>query len=276
MVRGWGACPTCGLAPVRKNGRDRRSVQVYECTLCRRTFTALTGTPFSGYRFPPDVIALAVRWYLRFRLAYTEVAELLAERGFHVDPSTIYAWAQRFTPLYQAAARPHRQAVGTRWSVDETYVKIAGRWCYVYRAIDEHGQVVDVYRSDQRAADDAAEFFRRAVASTGVTPRQVTTDGAAAYPPAVALALPGVEHETGKLLQQRIERDHQHLKGWLKPMRGFQTGAGAQTVCQGHGFIRTLRGGFYHLGLIASDAASPQAPQLVRAWDALTAELLAG
>ncbi len=104
MVRGWGACPTCGLAPVRKNGRDRRGAQVSECKRCGRTFTALTETPFSGYRFPPDMIALAVRWYLRFRLSYADVAELLAERGIHVDPSTVYAWVQRFTPLYQAAA----------------------------------------------------------------------------------------------------------------------------------------------------------------------------
>jgi len=115
---------------VRKNGRDRRGAQVAECQQCGRRFTALTDTPFSGYRFPPDVIALAVRWYLRFRLSYADVAELLADRGMHLDPSTVYAWVQRFTPLYQAAARPHRQAVGTRWSVDETSGKIAGRWCY--------------------------------------------------------------------------------------------------------------------------------------------------
>jgi transposase-like protein len=88
MSSGCGACPTCGIAPVRKNGRERTGVQVYECTRCGRSFTALSGTPFSGYHFPPDVISLAVRYYLRYRLSYADVAEWLAARGVHVDRST--------------------------------------------------------------------------------------------------------------------------------------------------------------------------------------------
>jgi hypothetical protein len=81
-------CPYCGLVGARKNGRDRQGRQIHQCRDCRRRFTALTGTPFAGYRFPPDIIALAVRWYLRFRLSYADVAELLAERGVGVDAST--------------------------------------------------------------------------------------------------------------------------------------------------------------------------------------------
>lgn len=106
-------CPQCGQTETRKNGTDRRSNQVYECALCLRTFTALTDSPFSGYRFPPDVIALAVRYYLRYRLSYAEVDEWLAERGVHVDRSTIYDWVQLFASLYQEAARPHRHRVGS-------------------------------------------------------------------------------------------------------------------------------------------------------------------
>ena len=87
---------------------------------------------------------MAVRWHFRYRLSYVEVAEFLAERSVHVDQSTIYAWVQQFTPLYQQAARVHRSPVGRRWSVDETDVRVAGAWCSVYRAIDEHGQLVDV------------------------------------------------------------------------------------------------------------------------------------
>ncbi len=75
------ACPNCGLAVTRKNGRDRQGRQFHQCLGCCRRFTALTATPFSGYRFPPDIIAIAVRWYLRYRLSYADVAELLAERG---------------------------------------------------------------------------------------------------------------------------------------------------------------------------------------------------
>jgi IS6 family transposase len=92
---------------------------------------------FAG--FPPDAIVVAVRWYLRFGLYYRDVEELLTERGVEVDHVTVYRWVQRFTPLLADAARPSRHGVGDRWQVDETYLKVAGRWRYVYRVIDQFG-----------------------------------------------------------------------------------------------------------------------------------------
>ena len=274
MSNAVGVCPGCGSAATRNNGRDRQGRQIRQCLDCRRRFTALTGTPFSGYRFPPDIIALAVRWYLRYRLSYADVAELLAERGVRVHPSTVFDWVREFTPLYEEAARPFRRAVGTTWSVDETYATVAGKPAYVYRAIDGQGQVVDVYVSERRAAGDAATFFRRAIAATGVAPDEVTTDGAAAYPPALAAVLPGVLHETGKAVQQRLERDHQHLKGRLRPLRGFKTLSGARALCAGHAFLRNLRGGFYDLERQAEAVIiAPELP-VVQAWAALTGTLL--
>ncbi len=267
-------CPDCGLATTRRNGHDRQGRQIYQCHGCRRRFTACSATPFSGYRFPPDIIALAVRWYLRYRLSFADVAELLAERGVAVGPSTIFDWVREFAPLYEEAARPFRHAVGSSWSVDETYTRVAGRPTYVYRAIDGLGQVVDVYVSQRRATADATAFFRHAIAATGVIPDEVTTDGAAAYPPALAAVLPGVLHEAGKAVQQRIERDHQHLKGRLRPMRGFKTLAGAQVLCAGHAFLRNLRGGFYDLGRRVDAIAAPSQPPVVQAWAALTGVLL--
>jgi hypothetical protein len=106
----------------------------------RRVPPSLSG--FAGFRFPPDVILVAVRWYLRYGLSYRDVEELLAERGITVDHVTIYRWVQRFTPLLIDAARPRRHVTGDRWFVDETYVKVAGRWVYLYRAIDQYGQVI--------------------------------------------------------------------------------------------------------------------------------------
>jgi IS6 family transposase len=91
---------------------------------------------FAGFRLPPEVILVAVRWYLRYGLSYRDVEELLAERGITVDRVTIYRWVQRFTPLLIDAARPCRHVAGDRWCVDETYVKVVGRWFYLYRAID--------------------------------------------------------------------------------------------------------------------------------------------
>ncbi len=105
----------------------------------------LDRSAFAGYRFPPEVIVLAVSWYLRFGLSYRDVEELLGERGIEVDHVTLYRWVQHFTPLVVDAARPARHTVGGRWFVDETYVKVAGVWRYVYRAVDQGGQVIDVY-----------------------------------------------------------------------------------------------------------------------------------
>jgi transposase-like protein len=112
----------------------------------------IAGSAFAGFRFPPDVIVLAVRWYLRFGLSNRDVEELLAERGVEVDHVTTYRWVQRCAPLPVGAARPCRHAAGARWWADETYVKVAGQWRHVYRAVDQFGQVVDVVVSTRRDA----------------------------------------------------------------------------------------------------------------------------
>jgi transposase-like protein len=263
-------CDRCGSEHFTKAGRDRHTRQLYRCRACGRRLTTRSASAFSGYRFPDDIIALAVRWYLRYRLPYADLAELLAERGVHVDPSTIFDWVQQFTPLYQEAARAHRRRVGHQWSIDETYIPIAGRWCYAFRAIDEDGQVIDVYVSPTRDTVAATTFLTRAVESTEVVPSLATTDKAAIYPPALAAVLPEVMHIRGKMEQQRIERDHHHLKGRTRSMRGFQTLPCAQVVCQGHAFMRNLRNGFYDLGVPVGRMRSPHGSRLVRAWDELT------
>jgi transposase, IS6 family len=136
---------------------------------------------FAGFRFPREVIAVAVRWYLRYGLSYRDVEELLAERGITVDHVTIYRWVQRFTVEFIEAARPCRHVPGDRWFADETYVKVAGRWTYLYRAIDQHGQVIDVLLSARRDLAAARRFFARALRA-GTIPAEVTTDRAPAYP----------------------------------------------------------------------------------------------
>ena len=113
-------CPTCGSAQARKHGHDRRGRRLYRCCDCQGRFTELTGTPFSGYRFPAEIIALAVRWYVRYRLSYADVAEPLAERGVRVDPSTVHARVRAFAPQYEDAARPFRHGAWSAWSADET------------------------------------------------------------------------------------------------------------------------------------------------------------
>jgi transposase-like protein len=167
---------------------------------------------FAGFRFPSDVIVVAVRWYLRFGLSYREVEELLAERGVEVDHVTVYRWVQRFTPLLAEAARPCRHAVGDRWFVNETYVKVAGQWRYVDRAIDQFGQVIDLLVSARQDAMAAHRFFQRALGTAKVQPVGVVTDRAATYPMVLEELLPAAWHPpsrtptTGSRLTMAVSR----------------------------------------------------------------------
>jgi IS6 family transposase len=171
---------------------------------------------FAGYRFPPDLILLSVRWYLRYGLSYRDVEELLAERGIDF--------------------------------VDETYVRVAGVWRYVYRAVDQHGQVIDVNVSKRRNVDAATRFFETMLAGRD-RPREVTTDLAAPLLRVVDELLPEVLHDTSQFANNRIECDHGRLKARLRPMRGLCADRTASTVIRGHAFIQNLRRGHDELGV---------------------------
>ena len=208
---------------------------------------------FAGFRFPPEVILLAVRWYLRYGLSYRDLEELLAERGIEVDHVTLFRWVQRFTPELIDAARPARHRVGDRWFVDETYVKVAGVWRYVYRAVDQHGQVIDVFVSRRRDIAAARRFFTTALTAHG-EPAEVITDRAAALANVIEDLIPAAVHNTGQYENNRIECDHGRLKARLRPMRGLKTDRTASVVIRGHAFIQNLRRGHYELGIDAEPA----------------------
>ncbi|MCP3857997.1 MAG: IS6 family transposase [Actinomycetia bacterium] len=205
---------------------------------------------FAGYRVPPEVILLAVRWYLRYGLSYRDVEELLAERGIDVDHVTVYRWVQRFTPLLIDAARPCRHAVGDRWFVDETYVKVNGVWRYVYRSVDQHGRVIDVYVSKRRNIAAARHFFEKALRDHG-RPVEVTTDLAAPLLRVVDELIPEAAHDTEQYANNRIGWDHGRLKARLRPMRGLRTDRTASIVIRGRAFVQNLRRGHYELGVEA-------------------------
>jgi IS6 family transposase len=195
------------------------------------------------------VIVVAVRWYLRYNLSYRDVEELLAERGIDVDHVTVYRWAQRFTPLLADAARFARHAPGDRWFVDETYVKVNGVWRYVYRAIDQYGQVIDVLVSARRDAVAARRFFTRALATLKTVPVEVVTDAAAVYPAVLADLVPAGWHHVEQYANNPVEADHGRLKHRLRSMRGLRTDRTAQTVITGHAFVQNLRRGHYELAV---------------------------
>ena len=211
---------------------------------------AVPMSSFAGFRFPPEVIVLAVRWYLRFGLSYRDVEELLSERGIEVDHVTVYRWVQRFTPLMAEAARPCRHAVGDRWFVDETYVKVAGRWRYVYRAVDQYGQIIDVFVSARRDTRAARRFFATALRAH-IEPTEVVTDRAWTLLAVVDELIPAAFHNTAQYANNRIEADHGRLKSRLRPMRGLKRDHTARVIVRGHAFIQNLRRGHYELAVEA-------------------------
>ena len=156
----------------------------------------------------------------------------------------------RFTPLLIDAARPRRHAVGQRWFVDETYVKVAGVWRNVYRAVDGYGQVIDVFVSVRRDIATARTFFTTAIAAHGES-EEVVTDRAAALANVIEDVMPRALHNTTKYANSRVECDHGRLKARLRPMRGLKTDRTARAIIAGHAFVQNLRSGHYELGVDA-------------------------
>ena len=141
-----------------------------------------------------------------------------------------------------------RHAAGDRWFVDETYVKVAGRWVYLYRAIDQYGQVIDVLVSEKRDLAATRRFLLRAL-DHGRCPSEVTPDRAAAYPRVIEELFPAACHVTEQYAKNAVEADHGRLTARLRPMRGLTRLCSARVISAGHAFVQNLRRGHYKLGL---------------------------
>jgi transposase-like protein len=172
-----------------------------------------------------------------------------------VDHVTMYRSVQRFTPEFVEAARPRRRCPGDRWVVDETYVKVAGQWTYLYRAIDQHGQVVDIWLSRRRDLTAARAFFARALAY-GTVPAEVTTDRAPTYPRVLDEPVPSALHTTEQYANNRVEDDHRRLKARLRPMLGLERFRSARVLAAGHAFVQNLRRGHYEIAIDRPPVAS--------------------
>jgi transposase, IS6 family len=161
---------------------------------------------FKWRHFQADIILCAVRWYLRYALSYRDVEELLRERGVWVDHTTVFRWVQHYAPELDKRCRPHLKNTNDSYRVDETYIKINKQWHYLYRAVDSQGQTLDFMLSTTRDADAAERFFRKVLrGSHTLTPRVITVDKNAAYPPAFdALQQEGTLPETCRLRQWRV------------------------------------------------------------------------
>jgi putative transposase len=234
-------CVECGSEAVTE--RPERTAQGYRrfrCRACGKQFNERSGGRLNRTQYPSDVIALVVLWRLRYKLALRDLPEMFLVRGLVFSHEAVREWEAKLTPaLAEALRRRRRGKAGRSWYVDETYLKVQGRWCYLYRAIDRSGALVDVMFSERRDMAAAKAFFRSAKAATGVTPDRVTTDGHDSYPRAIRTGLGrGVRHRTSRYLNNRLEQDHRGIKGRYRPMRGFKCPRSAARFCRGHDELR--------------------------------------
>ena len=188
--------------------------RIFRCSACKHFLNERTSTPFNYLEYPTDIVLLAVLWRLRYKLSLRDVAEMFLERGWTFTHETVRDWEARCAPLLadQLRGKRHGQA-GRSWYIDETYINVHGKWCYLYRAIDHDGNLVDSLLSKTRDMEAAKRFFRQAVAVFGHAPDSVTTDGHASYPRAVRETMGGhIQHRTNTYLNNRLEQDHRGVK----------------------------------------------------------------
>src|SRR5579859_1919763 len=200
------ACPYCqGDAPQEMDRVTALGYRLFRC----RPFNERTGTPFNHLQVPTDIALLVVLWRLRYKLSLRDLAEMFLPRGFSFTHEAVRDWEARFTPLLTERLRAKRRGkAGRKWHADGTYVKVGGRWCYLYRAIDADGNLVDSMLSETRDMAAAKRFFAQARIVVGQAPEKVTTDGHDAYPRAIREELgPEVRHRTSRYMNNGMEQD---------------------------------------------------------------------
>jgi putative transposase len=188
---------------------------------------------YRGFHFPAAVISHAVWLYARFALSYRDVEELLAERGIQVSYESVRRWVSRFSEQYATELRRRERRPGRTWHLDEVFVKIGGEQKYLWRAVDEHGQVLDILLQERRDTEAAERFFRKLLGHAGAPPERIVTDRLASYGAALQRLpeLDGVEHlrvRAAARLNNRVEQSHFSTRLRERRMQGFKSPAVAQ------------------------------------------------
>jgi putative transposase len=195
---------------------------------------------YRGYRFPPEIISHAVWLYHRFSLSFRDVEDLLAERGILVSYETIRQWCRKFGPEYARRLKRRQGRLGDTWHLDELFVNIRGQQHYLWRAVDQDGDVIDILvqpRRDRRAAE---RFFRKLLKGQGREPRRLVTDRLRSYAAAQRTVMPSVAHDTSQYANNRAEVSHEPTRQRERGMRKFKSVAQAQRFLSVHGITQNL------------------------------------
>ena len=191
-------------------------------------------------RFPKEIIRHAVWLYYRFCLSYRDVEDLLAERGISVSYETVRRWCNRFGPAYADRLRKRSAPGGDQWFVDEVFIRVDGQQRYLYRAVDQDGQVLDILVQTRRNTKAAARFFRRLLKQQGQAPRRLVTNKLRRYRPAHRDVMPDTVHDTNQYANNRAELSHEPTRQRERRMRRFKSIGHAQLFLSVHGTMQNL------------------------------------
>ena len=195
---------------------------------------------YHGYRFPPEIISQAVWLYHRFCLSFRDVEDLLAQRGVTVTYETVRQWCQSFGLDYARRLRRRRGRLGETWHLDELFVTIQGQRQYLWRAVDQDGDVIDILVQSRRNRRATARFFRTLLRGEGCAPRRLVTDKLRSHTAAHRTVMPAVVHTTDQDANNRAEVSHQPTRQRERQMRRFASAAQAQRFLSVHGVVLNL------------------------------------
>jgi putative transposase len=204
----------------------------------------LSAPSYYLHRFPSEIISRCVWLYFRFALSYRDVEEMMHERGVNVTYETVREWCLKFGHLYARRLRSRSPRPGDRWHLDEVFLKINGRLQYLWRAVDQDGEVLDILVQSRRNKPAARKFFRKLLKALQYVPRVIITDKLGSYAAAKAEVMPSVEHRRDKGLNNRAENSHQPTRERERRMRGFKSPGHAQRFLSVFGVI----GSFFRPG----------------------------
>ena len=195
---------------------------------------------YKRHRFPPEIISYAVWLYHRFNLSHRDIEDLLAERGITVTRESIRLWCIKFGALYARRLKRRHRGYGDTFYIDEVFVKIKGKQHYLWRAVDQDGEVVDVYLQAKRDGVAAKRFFRRLLRNHDGEPRKIVTDKLRSYGVAHRELMPGSTHSTEQYENNRAEQSHENTRGRERGMRQFKSVRQAQRFVTAHAAVSNL------------------------------------